>query len=66
MPPDVVIDGDTSDEPVVVVISGPVQVYKGVPAPPEEVVVSVITAPVQKGFVADDTSAEASGCAVKV
>ena len=60
------ISGDTFEDPVVVAISGPVHVYSGVPAPPDPVVVSVIDAPVQNGFVAEDTSADACGCAVIV
>ena len=59
--------GETSDGLVVSGISGPVQVYIGVPAPPPpEVAVRVITAPKQKAPVAEETSPVNEGCAVKV
>ena len=64
-PPDVVKDGDTRPEPVVVAIPGPVQVYTGVPAPMlPAVAVRVIEPPTQNGFVADDVNAVNVGCGV--
>ena len=60
--PVVVNEGETSDKPVVVAISGPDHVYTGVPAPPPpDVAVSVIVAPRQNAEVADELSEERLG-----
>lgn len=47
-------------------ISGPLQVYVGVPAPPPDVAVNVITPPTHIGLVADETMPVSEGCAVSV
>jgi hypothetical protein len=58
--------GETLDELVVVVISGPLHVYVGAPAPPPGVAVSVITPPTHIGLVALEVRPDNDGCAVIV
>ena len=58
-------DGDTSVEPVAVVIPGPLHVYTGVPAPVvPDVAVRVIIPPTQKGLLAEEIRPVSVGCAV--
>ena len=47
-------------------ISGPVNVYVALPAPPTEVAVSVIIPPAQNGLLAVELSALSVGCAPTV
>ena len=53
-------------DPVVTAIPRPDHVYTGVPAPPEDVAVNVITPPEQKGFESVEATDDTKGCAATV